>query len=97
MHTQKKGIAEDPRWAGSGGLIILAQRAAIRQKLCGGRHSHSIVLGGFDEMSYTTRFTPRTSLVIREETRARKSCGRRAQSAVIPSVDVTARSTTVFS
>ena len=28
-------------------------------------HSHSIVAGGFDEMSYTTRLTPRTSLVMR--------------------------------
>ena len=36
-------------------------------------YSHSIVLGGFEEMSYTTRFTPRTSLVMRDETRARKS------------------------
>src|SRR5687768_4369962 len=60
-------------------------------------YSHSMVLGGFEETSYTTRFTPRTSLVIRDETRARKSCGRRAQSAVIPSVEVTARRATVFS
>ena len=30
-------------------------------------HSHSIVLGGFELMSYTTRFTPRTSLMILEE------------------------------
>src|SRR4029079_17718808 len=30
-------------------------------------HSHSIVLGGFEEMSYTTRFTPRTSFTIRDE------------------------------
>ena len=29
------------------------------------RYSHSIVAGGFDEMSYTTRFTPGTSLTIR--------------------------------
>ncbi len=28
-------------------------------------HSHSIVAGGFEETSYTTRFTPRTSLMMR--------------------------------
>ena len=28
-------------------------------------HSHSIVAGGLLEMSYTTRFTPRTSLMMR--------------------------------
>ena len=32
----------------------------------GERHSHSIVPGGFDVMSYATRFTPATSLMIRE-------------------------------
>ncbi len=61
------------------------------------RYSHSIVAGGLLEMSYTTRFTPRTSDVIRDETAARKSWGSRAQSAVIPSVEVTARKATVFS
>ena len=30
-------------------------------------HSHSMVLGGFEEMSKTTRFTPCTSLMMREE------------------------------
>ena len=30
-------------------------------------HSHSIVLGGLEEMSKTTRFTPCTSLMMREE------------------------------
>ena len=32
------------------------------------RHSHSIVPGGFDVTSYTTRFTPFTSLMIRVAT-----------------------------
>jgi hypothetical protein len=32
-------------------------------------HSHSIVAGGFDDTSYTTRFTPLTSLMIRDEIR----------------------------
>lgn len=31
-------------------------------------HSHSIVAGGFPEMSYTTRETPGTSFTIRRET-----------------------------
>ena len=30
-------------------------------------YSHSIVAGGFEEMSYTTRFTPSTSLITRLE------------------------------
>src|SRR5439155_8134828 len=32
-------------------------------------HSHSIVAGGFELTSYTTRFTPSTSLAIRLDTR----------------------------
>src|SRR5690606_23972981 len=60
-------------------------------------YSHSIVPGGFEVMSYTTRLMPRTSLVIRDETRASRSCESRAQSAVMPSDDVTARRATVFS
>ena len=32
-------------------------------------HSHSIVAGGFDDTSYTTRLMPRTSLMIRPDTR----------------------------
>lgn len=36
-------------------------------------YSHSIVAGGFDEMSYTTRLTPRTSLMIRFEIRPSSS------------------------
>src|SRR6476646_11076624 len=59
-------------------------------------HSHSIVAGGFDEMSYTTRFTPETSLTIRLEIFARTSYGSFAQSAVIPSSDVTARIAPTF-
>src|SRR5690606_22854233 len=53
-------------------------------------HSHSIVPGGFELISYTTRLIPRTSLTIRFETRARKGAGSCAQSAVIPSTLVTA-------
>ena len=36
-------------------------------------YSHSIVPGGFDVTSYTTRETPRTSLMMRVATRARKA------------------------
>lgn len=60
-------------------------------------HSHSIVAGGLLEISYTTRLTPRTSLMMREDTFARNSYGKRAQSAVIPSFEVTARSESTFS
>ncbi len=38
-----------------------------------GPYSHSIVAGGFDETSYTTRLMPRTSLMMREESLARRS------------------------
>lgn len=36
-------------------------------------YSHSIVAGGLDEISYTTRLMPRTLLMISFDTRARKS------------------------
>ena len=36
-------------------------------------HSHSMVAGGFELMSYTTRFTPFTLLMISFETFAKKS------------------------
>ena len=39
----------------------------------GGRYSHSIVEGGFEEMSSVTRLTWRISLMIRLETRSRRS------------------------
>lgn len=39
-------------------------------------HSHSIVAGGFPEMSYTTRLMPRTSLMIRFDTCPSSSCGK---------------------
>ncbi len=55
-------------------------------------YSHSIVAGGFPEMSYTTREMPLTSLTIRRETWSRNSYGRRAQCAVMKSTVSTARS-----
>lgn len=60
-------------------------------------YSHSIVAGGFDVQSSTTRLMPFTSLMIRLEILSRTSYGIRAQSAVIPSIDVTARIPTVYS
>ena len=47
-----------------------------------------------DVMSYTTRFTPGTSFTMRLVMRASTSYGSRAQSAVIASSAVTARSAT---
>jgi hypothetical protein len=60
-------------------------------------HSHSIVAGGLVEMSYTTRFTPFTLLMISLLTSARNSWGRRLHSAVMPSVEFTARRAMVCS
>jgi acylphosphatase len=56
-------------------------------------YSHSIVAGGFELRSSATRFTPGISLMIRLEIVSRRSYGKRAQSAVIASSDVTARMT----
>ena len=50
-----------------------------------------MVAGGLLEMSYTTRLTPRTSLMIRLLIVASTSNGIRAQSAVMKSCDSTAR------
>jgi hypothetical protein len=60
------------------------------------RYSHSIVAGGLLERSSATRFTPRTSLMIRELIVASRSYGSRAQSAVIASSEVTARMITGY-
>ena len=39
-------------------------------------YSHSIVAGGFEEISYTTLFTPFTLLIISLEISAKKSYGK---------------------
>jgi len=57
-------------------------------------YSHSIVAGGFDVTSSTTRLTPGISFTIRPEIVSIRSYGSRAQSAVIASSLVTARITT---
>ena len=60
-------------------------------------HSHSIVPGGFEVTSYTTRLIPLTSLAIREDTFASRSCGRGEKSAVMKSRVSTDRRATTFS
>ena len=88
--------ATSTSWAERIGLVSRSRynegRKNRRSDLVG--YSHSMVPGGFDVMSTVTRLTSRTSLVIRVETRSRTSYGRRAQSAVIASSEVTGRSTT---
>jgi len=54
-------------------------------------YSHSMVPGGLEVMSYTTRLMPRTSLTIRLEMARSTSYGSGAQSAVMPSSECTAR------
>src|SRR5688500_12892050 len=75
-------------------LVDHAAEHSIRCRRSGDCHSHSIVAGGFDEMSYTTRFTAAISLTMRADARASTSYGKRAQSAVMKSSVVTARSAT---
>ena len=48
-------------------------------------YSHSMVLGGFELISYTTRLTPLTSLMIRFDARPSTSYGILTQSAVMKS------------
>ena len=77
-----------------GSCLLIAQLQNWRCGLVrsGARpHSHSIVLGGLELMSYTTRFTPRTSLMIRVEIRPSTSYGMGYQSAVMKSSVCTAR------
>jgi hypothetical protein len=65
-----------------------------------GRHraySHSIVAGGFEDTSYTTRLMPFTSLMMRLAIEPRTASGNRAQSAVMASTDVTHRTAMAFS
>src|SRR5215471_4240553 len=56
-------------------------------------YSHSIVAGGFDVTSSTTRFSPGISFTMRAEIVSTRSYGSLAQSAVIASSLVTARIT----
>lgn len=69
-------------------------RMTLQISACRG-HSHSIVPGGFEVTSYTTRFTPFTSFTIRLEIVFSTSCGSGTQSAVMPSSEWTARTAQV--
>ena len=85
--------------AGVGSVIcctLLARIAAGAPQLVLPRHSHSIVAGGLLLMSYTTRFTPGTSFTMRLLILPRTSYGSFAQSAVMPSSEVTARIATTL-
>lgn len=77
-------------------IIVSAQLARVMPESAAPGHSHSIVLGGLELMSYTTLLTPSTLLMISFDMFCRKSYGSLAQSAVIPSVLVTALRTAVF-
>ncbi len=48
-------------------------RSIHRQGRPAASYSHSIVAGGFEEMSRATRLTPGTSLMIRFDTRSSRS------------------------
>ncbi len=71
-------------------------RRARSRSQTSGAYSHSTVAGGFEVISYATRFTPGTSLTIRVLMRSSNACGNRAQSAVMPSSLVIARTATKF-
>ncbi len=103
LESRDDGVFGEPRLAKPGDddrrihaqLNPLAQpRERPRIEHPARRHSHSIVAGGFPEMSYTTREMPFTSFTMRREHRSRKSYGNRAQWAVMKSTVSTARSDT---
>src|SRR3954452_171011 len=71
-----------------------AEMARTDHRLPGVSYSHSMVPGGLLVMSRVTRLTSATSLVMRVEIFSSRSNGRRAQSAVIASSEVTGRRTT---
>jgi hypothetical protein len=53
--------------------FLRADLSLVPRPRVGLRYSHSIVLGGLDEMSKTTRFTPFTSLMMRLDMAPRSS------------------------
>lgn len=91
-----RSLAHLCRWVCSAALFFFFDFIDTLLVVCA-RHSHSIVPGGLLVTSYTTRFTPRTSLMMRVAARPRKSIGNGKKSAVIPSVEVTARSAQTYS
>ena len=66
------------------------------QASCPRPHSHSMVPGGLEVTSYTTRLTVRTVLQMRVDTARRKAGSNGYQSAVMPSAEQTARSATTW-
>lgn len=84
----KTGMQKSPQDRGLWCVLLPADAGRCRTR----DHSHSIVAGGFPEMSYTARLIPRTSLMIRFDTRPSSEYGRCAQCAVMKSVVCTARS-----
>src|SRR5205823_2916694 len=88
----------DPRPSRSHSDIVFSEdRSYVASLTNPPLHSHSIVLGGFELISKTTRLIPRTSETKRDEILPKTSCGKRAQSAVIPSILVTALTATTRS
>ena len=65
----RRAAAPTPSSERVGGVEQLAGLAAPRR----GGHSHSMVPGGFDVTSSATRFTPSTSLMMREAMRSTRS------------------------
>ena len=64
------------RYCDASGLVQPNSQRDFRRRLhgcCHAPHSHSIVPGGLLVTSYTTRFTPLTSLMMRVATRPRKA------------------------
>ena len=77
-------------------VLYMAQKmaaTALWQSLAA--YSHSMVLGGFELISYTTLVTPGTSFTILVEMRSSTSPGNFTQSAVMASPDSTTRTATV--
>src|SRR4249920_680352 len=66
-------------------LDVVVGIGSVREVSLPRFYSHSIVAGGLLDMSYTTRLMPRTSLMMRTDTRDSRPCGSSAQCAVMKS------------
>jgi len=78
-------------------VVCFIQGNSTGKESKGSHYSHSIVLGGFELISSTTRLQPSTSLIIRLDMLRSTSYGTRAQSAVMASTLSTMRNATTFS
>src|SRR5438552_7856830 len=90
---QTSVVLDRSQWRAERGCIVHVLQFRIRAL---GAYSHSIVAGGFEVISYTTRLISCISLTMRWEIRVSNSGVRRAQSAVIKSPLVTARMATTL-